>query len=193
MNKISVQKLTRVVRVLIIVLFVINILALLLLPGLISLSYTKETGQWLGKGTAPDIAFYVEAGDLASYWLFSWSWVFREYYTASLTVFLLACGICSAVLLWQAKRVIDTVIAENTFSFANAANMMRACFCCFGISAAALVRLIWSVAHYQSFTPLVSYNTLFIAVFAVAGLICIVMSALFRQAAELKAENDLTI
>lgn len=193
MNKTSVQKLARMVRVLIVVLFAVNILALVLMPGLVSLSYTMETGRWLGQGTAPDVSFVAEAGDLVSYWLLSWGWIFREYYTASLTVFLWACGICSAILLWQAKRVVESIVAENTFSFANASNMMRACFCCIGISVAALIRLIWGMAYYRSVTPLFSYNTLFIPVFAVAGLVCVVMSALFRQAAEMKAENDLTI
>jgi len=97
------------------------------------------------------------------------------------------------VMIWQAKRVLDLIIAENTFSFANAKNMMRAAVCCFIISVAALARLIWSIAYYHSVIPLISYNTLFIAVFLVAGLVCIVMSALFRQAAEMKAEQDLTI
>ena len=37
------------------------------------------------------------------------------------------------------------------------------------------------------------YNALFVPIFILGGLLCLVMSALFRQAAELKAENDLTI
>ena len=41
--------------------------------------------------------------------------------------------------------------------------------------------------------PLVTYNALFVPIFAMAGLLCLVMSALFRQAAEMKSENDLTI
>ena len=36
-------------------------------------------------------------------------------------------------------------------------------------------------------------NKLIVPLFAMAGLLCLVMSALFRQAAEIKAENDLTI
>ena len=33
----------------------------------------------------------------------------------------------------------------------------------------------------------------YLAAFLCGGLLCLVVSALFRQAAELKAENDLTI
>ena len=46
---------------------------------------------------------------------------------------------------------------------------------------------------YHSFRPLITYNALFVPVFAMFGLLCLVMSALFRQAAEMKAESDLTI
>ena len=61
------------------------------------------------------------------------------------------------------------------------------------IAAAALGRVIWGVAHYQSLRPLATYNALFVPLFAMAGLLCLVMSALFRQAAELKEDQDLTI
>ena len=61
------------------------------------------------------------------------------------------------------------------------------------ISGAALLRTIWGLFYYRSAGPLLTYNALFVPVFLVAGLGCMVMSALFRQAAEMKAENDLTI
>ena len=60
-------------------------------------------------------------------------------------------------------------------------------------AAAALARVLFSIAHYQSLLPLTTYNALFVPMFAMGGLLCLVMSALFRQAAEIKAENDLTI
>ena len=65
--------------------------------------------------------------------------------------------------------------------------------CCFIISLAALIRVIFSVISYRSPAPLWTYNALFVPIFAMAGLLCLVMSALFRQAAEMKAEQDLTI
>ena len=55
------------------------------------------------------------------------------------------------------------------------------------------LRVLFSVCYYQSPQPLATYNALFVPMFAMGGLLCLVMSALFRQAAELKAENDLTI
>lgn len=41
--------------------------------------------------------------------------------------------------------------------------------------------------------PLATYNALFVPIFTMFGLLCLVMSALFRQATEMKVENDLTI
>lgn len=114
-------------------------------------------------------------------------------YAAVLTAFLVFCGTCTAVLLWQGRRVLDTIIQGNTFVRSNAGNMRRAAICCFLISAAALVRMIWGLWYYASALPLFTYNTLFVPVFLMGGLLCMVMSALFRQAAELKEENDLTI
>ncbi len=64
---------------------------------------------------------------------------------------------------------------------------------CFLIAGAALARVVFSVCYFQSLRPLATYNALFVPMFAMGGLLCLVMSALFRQASELKAENDLTI
>lgn len=193
----TVQKLARVLRVLIIALFVLNLIALLLVPGLIFYSYDMSTGEWIGveDGLRHFVnLFHYEMDDAMAWWLYAGFFVnLRMPQTASVMLFLWLCGICSAVMLWQAKRVLDTILLGDTFSRRNAANMMRAAVCCFVVSVAALIRLIWSIAYFKSTTPLISYNTLFIPVFLVAGLICIVMSALFRQAAELKEENDLTI
>ena len=75
----------------------------------------------------------------------------------------------------------------------NAVSLNRAALCAFLIAAAALIRLLFSLVWYGSIRPLLTYNALFVPIFAMAGLLCLVMSALFRQAAELKAENDLTI
>ena len=114
-------------------------------------------------------------------------------YGAVLMIFLVFCGGCTAVILWQGRRVLDTILAGDTFTFGNAANLRRAAVCCFLIACAALVRMVWGFFYYASPAPLFTYNALFCPIFGMAGLLCLVMSALFRQAAELKAENDLTI
>ena len=102
-------------------------------------------------------------------------------------------GICTAVILRQALRVLNSILDSHPFCQENAGALRRAAFCGFLISAAALVRVVFSIWYYRSPLPLTSYNALFVPVFAMFGLLCLVMSALFRQAAEMKAENDLTI
>ena len=62
--------------------------------------------------------------------------------------------------------------------------LRRAAACAFLIAAAAVLRTVWGLWFYQSLRPLATYNALFVPVFAVFGLLCLVMSALFRQAAE---------
>ena len=109
------------------------------------------------------------------------------------TLFLLFSGCCTAVILWQAKRVLDTILKGTPFVMDNAKSMRRASICCFLISGAAFLRLIWGFVTYKSILPLLTYNALFVPIFLMGGLLFMVMSALFRQAAELKAENDLTI
>ena len=79
------------------------------------------------------------------------------------------------------------------FSLENAAALHRAAVASFIIAVAALVRVIFSVCLFHSPLPILTYNALFVPIFSMFGLLCLVMSALFRQATEMKAENDLTI
>ena len=76
---------------------------------------------------------------------------------------------------------------------ANARSMKRAALCCWVISAASLVRLILWLWAEGNPAPLFTYTALFIPAFFMAGLLFQVMSALFRQAAEMKEDQDLTI
>ena len=98
------------------------------------------------------------------------------------------------MILWQGRRVLGTILAGSPFhQRENGVSLRRAGVCCFAISAAALVRVVWGLFYYQSIASLLTYNALFVPIFLLGGLLCLVVSALFRQAAELKAENDLTI
>lgn len=195
MERTSVQKLARVLRVLVIIVFICNILALLLVPAVTFMTVSglidwgiEELTYLFGLEPIPDIYYCFDI-----MCLLSWFGVWGDAYKAVLTVFLWACGICTAVILWQGKRVLDTILKGDPFVMDNAANLKRAAICCFGISGAALARLIWAFIYYRSVNPLFTYNALFVPIFLMGGLLFLVMSALFRQAAELKAENDLTI
>ena len=184
MERTSVQKLARVLRVMVIMVFICNLIVLPIAPSLVY----WYANQW-------ELAYRLEIGNsVLNLWLNGLSRVWKNSpYTLVLALFLVVCGICTALILWQGKRVLDTILRGEPFSLDNAANLRRAAVCCFVISGMALVRLIWGLADYRNIGPLLSYNALFIPIFLMGGLLFLVMSALFRQAAELKAENDLTI
>ena len=194
MEETSVQRLARVLRALVLIAFVCNLLVMPLVPGLAIRAVGAGTDQVFLVFRAMFGLAGVSA--LESVWQFLtdalWG-VWTDRLLSLVTLFLWLCGICTAVILWQARRVLDTVLTGDTFTFGNAANMKRAAICCFLISAAALGRTVWGLCFYRSLMPLLTYNALFVPVFLMAGLLCMVMSALCRQAAELKAENDLTI
>lgn len=197
MERTSVQKLARALRVLVIITFVCNLIALLMVPALAGL---MAENRWDGQA----LQRILEGGPRQNFFLqfivYGWHpviWMLaltgEDFYWPVLTLFLLSCGICTAVILWQGKRVLDTILKGDPFVMDNAKSLRRAAVCCFVISGAAFLRLIWGFVTYQSILPLLTYNALFVPIFLMAGLLCMVMSALFRQAAELKAENDLTI
>jgi hypothetical protein len=113
-------------------------------------------------------------------------------FLVSLAFFLL-CGICTAVLLWQSRRLLFNLAHRRTFVAENAKYMTRASFCLYGISSLALIRtLVWLT--YMNFAQvLMAYNTLFIPVFFIAGLLFHILAELFYEASAIKEENDLTI
>ena len=180
MEQTSVQRLARVLRVMVMIVFGCNILALPIVPSMV---YWYASMEFLP--TNPTLLFL---------WLNGLSRVWkRSPYTLMLSLFLVVSGICTAIILWQGKRVLDTILKGNPFVMDNAKSLKRAAVCCFLISGAALARLIWGFIYYQSILPLLTYNALFVPIFLMGGLLFMVMSALFRQAAQMKAENDLTI
>lgn len=196
MEKSSAVKLARVLNGLVMVTFICNLIILPLVPGLVGIGTEGGLGAFAGLEPYANPAVLpvrIGVAFLAVCWQFLFR-VWREPYTAVLSFFLISCGICTAVILWQARGVLKSVVKENTFTMPNAKRLQRAAICCFVVSMAALVRLAWGGLYfYRSIAVFFTYNALFIPVFAMGGLLCLVMSALFRQAAELKAENDLTI
>ena len=190
-----IQKIARVLRILVIIVFVCNLLALLLVPGLAALSADGGIDLVAHAVLAALKQPGYEGQGLTSLPLFmvlAWVGVWSETYTILMTVFLWICGISTAIILWQAKRGLDRIMKAEIFSDANAVNLRRAAICCFVIS---VTSLLWAIcrAVLGGIFELFSLSTLFFPVFFLAALLFLVMSALFRQAAELKAENDLTI
>lgn len=191
MEKTAVQKLARVLRVLVVITFVCNLIALFLVPGMAALYIDGgNTGLLENNSAFQFLRFFVTIWHPVV-WMLGAAGEGQDWVVLSL--FLLFCGICTAVILWQGKQVLETMLKGKPFTLSNSYSLKRAAACCFLISAAALLRLIWGLSYYRSITPLLTYNALFIPVFFMAGLLCLIMSALFRQAAELKEDQDLTI
>lgn len=185
MEKTAVQKLAGVLKILVTITFVCNLAVLVMVPGLVHISVRQGLAEW----------WQYDADDtLHMLLLGGWGqWGQNGAYADVLAAFLLFCGVCTAVILWQGRRVLGTVLKGTPFCLENAKSLLGSAVLCFLISGAALVRVIWRICYAQSIAPLFSYNTLFVPLFFLAGLLCLVISALFRQAAEMKAENDLTI
>ena len=194
METASVQKIARVLRGLVLAALVCNLIILYLVPAAVLLDsqdLLSGVREYLAGIFFPGEDDIVMAGIAGSF--LAWFWVWRDAYAGMLALFLVVSGVCTAVILRQALRVLDSILKSHPFCEENARALRRAAVCGFLISAAALVRVVFSVFYYRSPMPLDSYNALFVPIFAMFGLLCLVMSALFRQAAELKAENDLTI
>ena len=194
MNVTSVQKIARVLHVLVLIALVCNVVILYLVPAAVlsgGPSLLEGVGEYLGGILHPGEDDIVTAGIAASF--LSWFWCWQDPETLALTLFLVVSGVCTAVILWQGKRVLETILRGEPFSMENAVSLRRAAVCAFLIALAALARVVFGLLFYRSLAPLLTYNALFVPIFAMFGLLCLVMSALFRQAAEIKAENDLTI
>ncbi len=189
MKNVSVQKIAGVLNVLVTITLVCNFIALLLVPAFVALkgNLAGLIDMWQVPQDPVNPLFFI---------LVMWpNIILRDgiLYAQVLTAFLFFSGCCTAVILFQARRVLKTILQGEPFAPENAVSLKRAAVSCFLIAAAALGRVIFSVCYYRSPLPLATYNALFVPMFAMGGLLCLVMSALFRQAAELKAENDLTI
>lgn len=196
MKTVSAQKIAKVLNVLVLAALACNAIALYLVPTAV---FTGREGllegilSYFGGIFFPGEDDIVAAAIAGSAVIWAIGWAEFDAYQLVLTLFLIFAGIQTAFILWQARRVLKTVLRGEPFSAENAVSLDRAALGCFLIAAAALARVIFSVFYYRSPRPLATYNALFVPMFAMGGLLCFVCSALFRQAAELKAENDLTI
>lgn len=191
MEKTAVQKLAKALRILVLVMYVVNLLCLPLVPGMVvfsrDFSHALELWKWftLGNGEGLTLLAIICMGAFRS--------VVEDLEIGLLSLFFWVCGVCTALILWQAKEVLDTVLEGEPFQMRNAEALNRAAVYCWVISGAALVKLALWLWMERNIAPLFTYTTLFIPGFLMAGLLFQVMSALFRQAAELKEDQDLTI
>ena len=194
MEKTAVQRLAAVLRTMVLIVFVLNLLCLLFVPGMAVICLDRDTMAdpewrkalvWTLQERGLLFVGVVCLGGFRS--------LLEHAPVGVLSLFFWVCGTCTALILWQARSVLDTILGGNPFQLKNARALNRAAVCCWIISGVALLRLLWWLWHDHSIAPFFTYNALFIPAFLMAGLLFQVMSALFRQAAELKEDQDLTI
>jgi hypothetical protein len=197
MERTDIHALARVLRRVVSVLIVLNIAALWFVPmGVlfqeIGLPSVLEHYVLTLLGIKPlgedDIQM-----SLLLYSIFGWSAIFGNIKYFLYSAFFLLCGCCTLILLRQGRNILDTVLAGDPFRVSNARSLKRAAMSCWIVSVAAVVRLVAELLCYRNTQPLYAYNTLFAPAFLVAGLLLMVMSALFGQAAQMQEEQDLTI
>ena len=194
MEKTAVQKLASVLRVMVWIVLAVNLLCLLLVPFFACL---VADGNWYSalrylRENLPDYTIHT-LGHMLMACPFAFLAVWSDWSSTLITIVFGVCGVCTAVILWQAKKVLDTILAGEPFQMSNANALNRAAVCCWIISGTALVQLVWRLWYDRTLAPFFSYNALFVPGFLMAGLLFQVMSALFRQAAELREDQDLTI
>ena len=194
MEKTAVQRLAAVLRTMVLIVFVLNLLCLLFVPGMAVICLDRDTmadPEWrkaLAWALHERGLLFVGVVCLGGF-----RSLLEHAPVGVLSLFFWVCGTCTALILWQARSVLDTILGGNPFQLKNARALNRAAVCCWIISGVALLRLLWWLWHDHSAAPFFTYNALFIPAFLMAGLLFQVMSALFRQAAELKEDQDLTI
>ena len=190
----TVRRIAHTLNTLALVMLICNYLLLYLVPAAV---LCEGEGLLGGVWNYLSGSFFPGEDDIAAAGLFgsllAWGRVWRDIHHLVPTLFLIVSGLCTAAILRQGRKVLQTILHGEPFSTENAAHLRRSAFYCFVIAAAALVRAVSGAFLYRSFRPLTNYNALFAAIFTLAGLLCLVMAALFRQAAEMKVENDLII
>ena len=147
MEQTGVQKLAYVLKILVIAVLICNLAALICVPFLVDQRFHVDLDY------ITSVFRYDFDDGLALFFDSAYYQVWQQPYTAILTVFLWLCGCCTAVILWQARRVLGTVCAQNPFCADNAVSMRRAAVCCFVIAAAALGRACWGFWFYRSIRP----------------------------------------
>ena len=197
MEQTKVQRLAKTLRVLVRIAFVCNLIALFFVPAIVLLS-PLELFQF-AVDRLLNLLQIVPLGEDDIYIptlmlvLSCWQMMWLEPSSLPYVGFLLLCGVCSAQMLYQARQVLDTILAGTPFVLKNALALKRAAACCWVIAGAALLRMILELIALKNPAPLITYNAAAVPIFLMGGLLFLVMSALFRQAAELQEDQDLTI
>lgn len=98
--------------------------------------------------------------------------------------FLYVTGFFALLIVYEMRRIFKTLNRKNPFIMDNAKSLKRIAVSSFIIAFAYIIKIIF----YNSFLTII-----LAMVFVIAGLFSIILAEVFRQAAMVKEENDLTI
>ena len=108
---------------------------------------------------------------------------YERFYLAQ-TIMFIVCGIFACLIVYELRKMIKSVEADDCFVEANVISLMRMGNYAFVISMVSVIRLFLYA------TPGV---LVVILVFAIAGLFSKVLAKVFARAVAYKLENDMTI
>ena len=154
MEKTAVQRLAAVLRTMVLIVFVLNLLCLLFVPGMAVICLDRDTmadPEW-----RKALAWALQERGLlfvGVVCLGGFRSLLEHAPVGVLSLFFWVCGTCTALILWQARSVLDTILGGNPFQLKNARALNRAAVCCWIISGVALLRLLWWLWHDHSAAP----------------------------------------
>lgn len=121
---------------------------------------------------------------------FTLKWYFDVIYRISsenyyfLMGFLYVTGLFCLVIIFELRKIFKTLNRRNPFMMDNVKSLNRMAISAFIISASYIIKIIF----YNSFLTVI-----ITMIFIIAGLFTVIFAEVFRQAIEVKVENDLTI
>lgn len=135
-----------------------------------------------------DILFFAGIIVTASLpWTMRWAARFYPSFAERLalhTILFMLAGVCAVLILFELRRMLQTVVSGNCFVRRNVSSLCRMAYYAFAIAVLMAVRL------FVLFTP---GMLAIVCVFLLAGLFSLVLAQVFDRAVSYKQDNDLTI
>ena len=202
MTRISAHRLAKAAKLVVSALMVCTIVGIVSIPAMVLLTpegfcqgIMDKLLHLLGIKLLPaeQAELYVPLWWTFAVILVSWGEVWSQWVWIAHMAVMMVCAVSLRMVLRQARDVLDAVLAGDPFRNHSADAMQRASYGCWVIAGGALAWLVAEVCLSASSAPLYGCHALLIPAFFMAGLLLLLLSALFRQAAELQEEQDLTI
>ena len=115
MESSRIHKIARILNALVLIALVCNIIILYLVPVAV-VSLELSDGYGLLSGVAAYLGDFFRSGQQdvltsgAAASFLAWLWCWKSPKAGMLTLFLVVSGICTAIILWQGRRVLRTIL-----------------------------------------------------------------------------------